>query len=77
MAHEEYKEKLVSFATAPRVSAGQLHDKKFNPYWAGKLRGKYISLGGKFKFDTREEALNLAREYKQSCIDEAKKRGLM
>jgi hypothetical protein len=71
-----YEEKLVHYATAPRVSAGKITDKYFVTMWAGKLRGKFVSIDGKFKFTNKDHALALARAYRQSCFDEAKAKGL-
>ena len=72
-----YEEKLIHYATAPRVSAGQLTDKNFLTMWAGKLRGQFVSLPGQFKFKNKDQALELARTFRQNCIDEAKAKGLI
>lgn len=75
-----YNYKLLHYATAPRATAGRLSqyiDGNFVDYWAGKLRGKFVSLEGQWKFKTKAEALELARKYRQLCIDEAKNKGLL
>jgi hypothetical protein len=72
-----YEESLVHYATAPRVSAGQLTDKNFVTMWAGKLRGKFVSMPGQFKFTNKYDALSLARTFRKNCLDEAKLKGLI
>ena len=75
-----YEEKLVHYATAPRATAGEITnivDKCFVTMWAGKLRGKFVSMGGEFKFKNKDHALALARDYRKSCFDEAKSKGLI
>jgi hypothetical protein len=72
-----YEEKLVYYATAPRVSAGKLTDKVFVTMWAGKLRGKFVSMPGEFLFKYKDEALSFARRYRHSCLLEAKLKGLI
>tara|TARA_R110000796_G_scaffold77896_1_gene174078 strand:- start:99 stop:329 length:231 start_codon:yes stop_codon:yes gene_type:complete len=72
-----FDEKLVHYATAPRVSAGKITDMYFVTMWAGKVRGKFVSMDGQFKFTNKDCALALARAYRQSCIDEAKSKGLI
>ena len=71
------EEKLVHYATAPRVSTGKITDKNFKTMWAGKLRGKFVSMGGQFKFTNKDHALALARAYRQACFHEAKAKGLL
>jgi len=34
-------------------------------------------MGDEFKFDNKQDALNLARKYRESCRDEAKEKGLL
>jgi hypothetical protein len=77
---ETYEQKLLHYATAPRATAGkltQLIDGNFITFWAGKLRGVFVKLGDDFKFDNKEDALNLARKYRQECINEAKLKGII
>lgn len=74
-----YEEKLLHYATAPRATAGKitnLVDGDFVTYWAGRLRGVFVKLGDDFKFDNKEDALNLARRYRQECINEARVKGI-
>ncbi len=71
-----YEEKLIHYATAPRATTGKITDKNFVTKWAGKLRGKFVSMPGEFKFTNKNNALELARKYRQSCFDEAKSKGL-
>ena len=74
-----YEEKLVHYGTAPRVAAGKITrivDNRFVTEWAGKLRGKFVSLDGAWKFKNKDDALALARRYRQNCFDEAKAKGL-
>ena len=74
------EEKTVFYATAPRAYAGtisQIIDGNFVTYWVGKLRGKIVSLpGGQYKFDTKQEAIECAKSFRKSCIDDAKRLGL-
>jgi len=74
------EEKIKHYATAKRATAGtisQLIDGNFKTYWVGKLRGMVVSYAGKnYKFDTKEKALECARSFRQSCIDEANSKGI-
>jgi hypothetical protein len=75
-----YEEKLIHYATAPRATAGkitQFIDGDFVTFWAGRLRGVFVKIGNDFKFESKEDALALARRYRQECIDEAKEKGLI
>ena len=77
---DEYNKRLLHYATAKRATAGQITnivDGEFTTKWAGKLHGKFVKLGDEFKKDTKSQALDVARRYRQSCIDEALKSGLM
>lgn len=77
---DEYKEKLLHYATAKRATAGQITnivDGDFVTMWAGKLNGVFVKLDDEFKKDTKEEALDVARRYRKHCIDEAVKLGLL
>lgn len=73
-------ENIVFYATAKRASAGEIHqivDGCFKRFWIGRLRGMFVGpTGGKWKFDTREEAVDCARRFRQGCIDEAIELGL-
>jgi len=71
---------LIYYATAPRATAGtitQYVDGDFVTYWAGRLRGVFVKSGDQFKFDNKQEALALARRFRQECVEEAKVRGLI
>ncbi len=75
-----YEEKLLHYATAPRATAGkitQIIDGNFVDFWAGRLRGVFVSMGGEWKFKTKDEAIELARKYRQGCIDEAVAKGIL
>lgn len=75
-----YEEKLLHYATAPRATAGKLtqyENGNFVDYWAGRLRGVFVKMGDEFKFNNKQDALDLARRYKASCIAEAKDKGLL
>lgn len=78
---ETYQEKLLWYATAPRATSGALHSIEGNEIrkrYGGKLRGKFVSLSGEeFRKSTREDAVDLARRFRQICIDEARQAGLM
>lgn len=73
-------EKIKHYATAPRVYAGtitQIVDGNFRKFWVGKLRGNIVSMaGGEYKFDTKPEAIECAREFKNACIRDAEKLGI-
>jgi hypothetical protein len=74
-----YEEKLIHYATAPRATAGEITsivDGRFVTKWAGRLRGIFVSMNGEWKFTNKQDALALARAYRQSCFDEAKSKGL-
>jgi len=75
-----YEEKLIHYATAPRATAGKLTqfiDGNFVDYWAGRLRGVFVKIGDEFKFNNKQDAINLAKRYRQDCINEAKAKGLI
>ena len=75
-----YEEKLVHYATAPRARAGkitQIVDGDFETFWVGRLRGVFVTLGGDYKFKTKEDALSLARRYRYECLKEAKEKNLI
>ena len=77
---ESYDERLIYYATAPRATAAevsQIIDGNFVCGWAGKLRGKLVKLGDEFRFSTKEEAIDLARRYRQACREEAQAKGLL
>ena len=74
-----YDEKLIHYATAPRATAGEITsvvNGRFVTKWAGRLRGAFVSMSGEWKFTNKEDALALARRYRQDCFDEAKSKGL-
>ena len=73
MRVDEYHVKLVYYATAPRATAAEITSfvgGDFVTMWAGKLRGKFVKLGEEFKFEKKEDALDLARRYRKSCLEE-------
>jgi hypothetical protein len=75
-----YEQKLMHYATAPRATAMQVTqyiDGNFVTSWAGRLRGVYVQMEGEWLFKTKPEALALAKRYRQSCLDEAKSKGLI
>jgi hypothetical protein len=76
-----YEEKLLWYATAPRAATKPLctvENKVLVEGFGGTLRGHIVSLKGEhYRKPTRAEALNLARRFRQSCIDEAKQKGLL
>ncbi|MGJ8680482.1 hypothetical protein [Paraglaciecola sp.] len=75
-----YEEKLIHYATAPRASAGkitQIVNGAFVDYWVGKLRGKFVKIGDEFKFNNKQDAINLARRYREDCKQEAIKKSLI
>jgi hypothetical protein len=75
-----YEERLVHYATASRATAGKITnivDGRFVTKWAGRLGGTFVSMNGKWKFTNKQDALALARDYRQSCFDEAKSKGLI
>jgi hypothetical protein len=75
-----YEQKLMHYATAPRATAGQIWnyiDGSFVRSWAGRLRGAYVKMDGEWLFKTKPEAVALAKRYRQSCLDEAKSKGLI
>lgn len=74
-------EKLVFYAQAPRAYAGKIHKYEkgnFVTYWAGKLRGIFVSPSeGDFKFNDKAQAIECARQFRRSCQEEAVQRGLL
>lgn len=77
-----YEEKLIYYATAPRATAGkitQIVKGELVDFYLGRLRGNFVRMGdGELsKFKTKEEALKLARKFRQSCLDEAIEKGLL
>lgn len=76
-----YEEKLLWYATAPRASVKPLCtviNRNLVEGYGGTLRGHIVSLKGEhYNKPTRDQALDLARRFRQSCIDEAKSKGLM
>ena len=74
-----YDEKLIHYATAPRATAGEITSMvngRFVTKWAGRLRGTFVSMSGEWKFTNKEDALALARRYRQDAFDKAKAKGL-
>lgn len=78
---ESYDEKLLWYATAPRAAVKALCTiEKGNLVegFGGTLRGHIVSLKGEhYRKPTRAEAIDLARRFRQSCIDEAITKGLL
>ena len=77
---KNYEQKLLHYATAPRATAQkitQVVDGDLVDFWVGKLRGVCVKMGDQFKFKHKEDALNLARKFRQDCINEAKDKGLI
>jgi len=74
------EEKIKHYATAPRATAvtiSRIVDGNLKSYWVGKLRGVIVSFAGnEYKFNTKKEALNCAREFRSACIKRAKKLGI-
>ena len=73
----EYERKLVRYAGAKRATAKKLYDKDFNESWAGRLKGTFVKLDDEFKKPTKEEALDVARRFRQRCKEEAIEKGLI
>lgn len=67
-------ERTEYWATAKRATAGtigQLEHKNFHTYWVGKLRGMIVSRpDGRWKFDTKPEALDAARQFRDMARNE-------
>lgn len=61
-------ERAEYWATAKRATAGtigQLEHKNFRTYWVGKLRGMIVTRpDGTWKFDTKPEAIDAARQFR-------------
>tara|TARA_R110001592_G_scaffold221139_2_gene475799 strand:+ start:9624 stop:9890 length:267 start_codon:yes stop_codon:yes gene_type:complete len=78
---ETYEEKLLWYATAPRAAVKPLctiEKRNLVEGFGGTLRGNLVSLKGEhYRKPTRDEALDLARRFRQSCIDEAITKGLL
>ena len=74
------REKIKFYATAPRAYAAtisQIEDGDFVQYWVGKLRGRIVSYKGQqYKFKTKDEAIECARRFRQSCRDDAERLGI-
>lgn len=69
----ERENKLRFYASAPRVGARKVHkiiDGDFVPFWLATLRGKAVTLDSRRGLITREQALEEARAFRQSCRDE-------
>lgn len=76
---ESYDERLKYFATAPRVGAKQISqfiDGGFITSWVGTLRGRMVKTDNGYKFSTREEALNNARNFRSNSLAKALDKGL-
>lgn len=74
------QERAECWATAKRATAGTITQREqgnFRTYWVGRLRGMNITRpDGVWKFDTKEEALEAARQFREfarSKITPAKK----
>lgn len=75
----EQHARLAWYATAPRAGAATIHqieDWKLVRYWVARLRGKNVMLHGKWKHATREEAVETARAFRESCRAEAEALGI-
>ena len=75
-----YDEKLLHYAGAKRITTEQISNYKdgnFVHFWAGKLKGVIVSTEIGYKFNTKEEAKANAEVFRQQCINEAIKKGLM
>jgi hypothetical protein len=74
------EDRIKLFATAPKASAGtitQIEDGKMRTYWLGKLRGKFVAdIGGRYKFDSRAEAVECARQFREHAKSEAARLGI-
>ena len=74
------EEKIKYYATAPRAYTGTISpivNGDFRTYWVGKLRGKIVStVGSDYKFDTKDEAIACARNFRDICRREAKELGI-
>ena len=75
-----YEEKLIHYGSATRVTAQKLTqyiDGNFVTTWAGRVRGVFVKDGENFKFNTKEEALAFAREWRDNARKEAIEKGLL
>lgn len=76
-----YHEKLVFYATAKRArvgTIGKIEDGNFVDYFVGKLRGKIVSKDDRtYKFVSKTDALNCARDFRKNCRTDAVKLGLL
>ncbi|WP_338501004.1 hypothetical protein VRB50_14610 [Pseudomonas poae] len=75
-----YEQKLVDYASAPKVSAGiisQIESGNFVNYRHGKLRGKFVQVGPTWKASTKQQATESARKLQAQCLAEAKAKGLL
>lgn len=76
MSMSEREKKLRFYADAPRVGAKKIHrivDGDFVPFWLATLRGKVVTLDSSRDLITRDQAINEARAFRQSCRDELAK----
>tara|TARA_B100000700_G_scaffold42240_1_gene43250 strand:+ start:838 stop:1083 length:246 start_codon:yes stop_codon:yes gene_type:complete len=71
MESEEHIERLRFYASAPRAGAQKIHqivDGDFVTFWLASLRGKAVALkAGHHKFGDRNQAVQHAREFRDSC----------
>lgn len=71
-------ERIRCFASAPRASAAtitKLEDGDFRTYWISRLCGRNVraSGGGRYLFDSREEAVKNARRFRDLARRELQK----
>ncbi|RUR48833.1 hypothetical protein [Vreelandella populi] len=72
----EREKKLRFYATAPKAGAKKIHrfiNGDFVPFWVATLRGKAVTLDSGRDLLTRDEAINEARAFRQSCRDDLAK----
>ena len=75
-----YDEKLIYYGSAKRVTAQKITqyiDGNFISKWAGRVRGVFVKEGDRFKFETKSEALEFAREWRDRAKKEAIEKGLI
>lgn len=75
------EQRIVHYATAPRVSAGRLSQivgRTTVHFWVGRVRGKFVvGPNGKYRHTKREEAIASARWFRAKCVEDAKRLGLI
>ena len=66
-------EKLKFYASAKRAGAKKYslyENGDFVNYWAGTLRGNLVTMDAKVKHKARQDALDDARKFRESCRKE-------